>query len=106
VRGTYVLLTEAGSRAWKSPRSGLPAHYRQILGLIRSNSTADEIHLAMPAHSRQQLDYWLDELDTLGFVTLVLTGSEDDTLRREIDAIISPTATAQSESQKTHDSSI
>jgi hypothetical protein len=81
VRGTYVL-TEAGSRAWESPRSGLPAHYRQILGLIRSSNTADEIHLGMPAHSRQQLDCWLDELDTLGFVALVLTGPEDDTLRR------------------------
>jgi hypothetical protein len=76
VRGTYILLTEAGSRAWNSPRSGLPAHYRQILGLIRSKTNADEIHLAMPAHSRQQLEYWLDELDTLGFVTVVLIDSK------------------------------
>jgi hypothetical protein len=75
VQGTYVL-TEEGSRAWESPRSGLPAHYRQILGLIRSKTKADEIHLGMPGHSRRQLDYWLDELDTLGFVSLLPIGAE------------------------------
>ena len=80
MRGTYVL-TEAGSRAWESPRSGLPAHYRQILGLIRSNASAEEIHLGMPSHSAWQLDSWLDELDTLGFVTLVLIDSQDDAPR-------------------------
>jgi hypothetical protein len=77
VGGTYVL-TEEGSRAWESPRSGLPAHYRQILGLIRSKTNAEEIHLGMPAHSRQELDHWLDELDTLGFITLVPIGPEAD----------------------------
>ena len=65
------LLTEAGSRAWQSPRSGLPAHYRQILGLIQSETDADEIHVGMQSHSRRQINDWLDELDTLGFVALV-----------------------------------
>jgi hypothetical protein len=65
------LLTEAGSRAWESPRSGLPAHYRQILGLVQSETDADEIHVSMRSHSHRQINDWLDELDTLGFVTLV-----------------------------------
>lgn len=65
------LLTEAGSRVWESPWSGLPAHYRQILGLVQSETDADEIHVGMQSHSRRQINDWLDELDTLGFVTWV-----------------------------------
>jgi hypothetical protein len=65
------LLTEAGSRAWESPRSGLPAHYRQILGLIQTETDAEEIHVGMRSHSQRQINDWLDELDTLGFVALV-----------------------------------
>ena len=77
MRRTYVL-TKAGSKARTSRRSGLPAHYRQILGLIRSAINADEIHLAMQAHSPQQVDGWLDELDTLGFIGLMPDESSSD----------------------------
>lgn len=74
MRRTYVL-TIAGSKARASRRSGLPAHYRQILELIRSAINDDEIHLALRSHPRQQIDDWLDELDTLGFVTLMPSAS-------------------------------
>lgn len=76
---TYVL-TKAGAKAWASRRSGLPAHYRQILGMIRSAIHADEIHLAMPSHPRSQVDNWLDELDTLGFISL--TSPEESLVER------------------------
>lgn len=77
MRRTCVL-TKAGSKARTSRRSGLPAHYRQILGLIRSAINADEIHLAMQPHSPQQVDGWLDELDTLGFISLMPDESWSD----------------------------
>jgi hypothetical protein len=77
MRRTYVL-TKAGSKARTSRRSGLPAHYRQILGLIRSAINADEIHPAMRPHSPQQVDGWLDELDTLGFISLMPNASWSD----------------------------
>ena len=77
MRRTYVL-TKAGSKARTSRKSGLPAHYRQILGLIRSAIDVAEIHLAMQAHSPQQVDGWLDELDTLGFVSLMPNASWSD----------------------------
>jgi hypothetical protein len=77
MRRTYVL-TKAGSKARTSRRSGLPAHYRQILGLIQSAINADEIHLAMRPHSPQQVDGWLDELDTLGFISLMPNESWSD----------------------------
>jgi len=63
------VLTKAGSNARASNRSGLPSHYRQILGLIRSAIGENEIHVAMRSYPRQQIDCWLDELDTLGFIS-------------------------------------
>jgi hypothetical protein len=75
---TYVL-TKAGAKARVSRRSGLPAHYRQILGLIRPAVDADEIHAAMEArYPREQVESWLDELDTLGFITLMPSGSSPE----------------------------
>jgi hypothetical protein len=65
---SYVL-TQAGARAWASRGSGLPAHYRQILGMVRSAIQADAIHVAMQSHPPSQVDDWLDELDTLGFIS-------------------------------------
>ena len=64
-RKTYVL-TKAGSKARVSRHSGLPAHYRQILALIRPMKPVDEIHLAMcSTYAREQVESWIDELDTL-----------------------------------------
>lgn len=77
MRRTYVL-TKAGSKARTSRRSGLPAHYWQILGLFQSAIDADEIHLAMQPHSREEVDGWLDELDTLGFISRMPSESWSD----------------------------
>jgi hypothetical protein len=75
---TYVL-TKAGSQARVSRHSGLPAHYRQILGLIHSAIHADEIHSALCArYQREQVESWLDELDTLGFISLMPSGSSPE----------------------------
>ncbi|MGH8690626.1 MAG: hypothetical protein ACREUS_06315 [Burkholderiales bacterium] len=74
MRRAYVL-TKAGSKACSSRRSGLPAHYRQILGLIRSATGDDEIHAAMRPHPPEQVDSWLDELDTLGFIAVMPSAS-------------------------------
>jgi hypothetical protein len=80
MRRTYVL-TKAGSKARASRRSGLPKHYRQILELIRSVIHEDEIHSALPSLPPRQVDDWLDELDTLGFIALV-AGSEQGMVER------------------------
>jgi|SoiMethySBSTD1v2_1073268.scaffolds.fasta_scaffold1988264_1 hypothetical protein len=80
MRRTYVL-TKAGSKARASRRSGLPTHYRQILELIRSAINEDEIHSALQSHPSRQVDNWLDELDTLGFIALV-TGSDQGLAER------------------------
>jgi hypothetical protein len=78
MRRTYVL-TKAGSKARVSRRSGLPAHYRQILSLIRPTKHSDEIHLAMcSTYAREQVESWLDELDTLGFISLLPSGSSPE----------------------------
>ena len=78
MRRTYVL-TKAGSKARVSRHSGLPAHYRQILALIRPTRNSDEIHLAMcSTYARQQVESWLDELDTLGFISLMPSGSSPE----------------------------
>ena len=80
MRRTYVL-TKAGSKARASRRSGLPTHYREILELIRSAINDDEIHSALQSHPSRQVDNWLDELDTLGFIALV-TGSDQGAAER------------------------
>jgi hypothetical protein len=80
MRRTYVL-TKAGSKARASRRSGLPTHYRQILELIRSVIHEDEIHSALQSHAPRQVDNWLDELDTLGFIAVV-SGSEQGLVER------------------------
>lgn len=60
--------TPAGLRAWTCAGSGLPQHYRSILGAIDGPSTVAAIHKAMSACPEKQLVAWLEELDTLGFV--------------------------------------
>jgi hypothetical protein len=63
--------TDAGFKAWESPDSGLPAGYRQILGVISTEINARNIRQAMRGHSDRQVSDWLDELDTLGFIELI-----------------------------------
>lgn len=80
MRRTYVL-TKAGSKARASRRSGLPRHYRQILELIRSAIDDEEVRSALQSHPSRQVDDWLDELDTLGFIALV-SGSDQGLVER------------------------
>jgi hypothetical protein len=80
MRRNYVL-TKAGAKARASRTSGLPPHYRQILELIQSAISDDQVHRAMRSYPRQQLDDWLDELDTLGFIALA-SGSEQEPVER------------------------
>lgn len=63
--------TQTGFKAWESPNSGLPSHYRHILGLIRSGTHVDAIRNDMQEYSDKEVLGWLDELDTLGFVETV-----------------------------------
>jgi hypothetical protein len=65
---TIYWRTHAGSRAWACAASGLPAHYRRILGAIHAPSAVASIHHAVKPCSESQLLSWLDELDTLGFI--------------------------------------
>jgi hypothetical protein len=60
--------TEAGLRAWRSPRSGLPAQYRSILGLIQTETHSDAILAGLGHYTDQQILDWLAELETLGFI--------------------------------------
>lgn len=62
--------TAAGQRAWECPASGLPAHYRQIISLIAAKTSREEIFKEMAWHSTRQVQSWLDELQTLGFIAL------------------------------------
>jgi hypothetical protein len=62
--------TAQGHRAWESAASGLPAHYRRIIGLIGAEASAEKIYAGMQAYAIRQVQDWLDELETLGFVEL------------------------------------
>ena len=62
--------TAQGQRAWESATSGLPAHYRRIIGLIGAQSPADKVFAGMQAYALRQVQDWLDELETLGFIEL------------------------------------
>lgn len=60
--------TELGRRALESERSGLPAGFRRILGLLESEiATAELLHDVHELPVAQVLD-WLDQLETLGFI--------------------------------------
>ena len=60
--------THAGLRAWACADSGLPAHYRRVLGAIHAPTNVAAIGAAVSASSERELLGWLDELDTLGFI--------------------------------------
>ena len=61
-------LTHAGLFALRCADSGLPAHYRMILGAIQGPSDVSAIRAAAGGFDERDLFAWLDELDTLGFV--------------------------------------
>jgi hypothetical protein len=60
----------AGQRAWESPNSGLPAHYRRIISLIAAKTSCEDIFKEMACHPTRQVQNWLDELQTLCFIEL------------------------------------
>jgi hypothetical protein len=60
--------THAGFCAWSAPDSGLPGHYRRILGVLHSPLPVKVLRRRLGGYSERELCAWLDELDTLGFV--------------------------------------
>ena len=62
--------TASGQRACESATSGLPAHYRRIMHLIGRESPAEKVFAGMQAYAPRQVQDWLDELETLGFVEM------------------------------------
>jgi len=60
--------THAGLRVWACADSGLPAHYRKVLGAIHAPTSVAAIRAAVGASSDRELFGWLEELDTLGFI--------------------------------------
>jgi hypothetical protein len=67
---TYRLLP-TGTRALGSEKS-VPPWYRAILGLLHGEMTSSEIVDAMSGRSKKEVLKWIDELETLGFVELVV----------------------------------
>lgn len=65
---TLYWRTHAGLRAWICADSGLPPHYRRILGAMHCPVTLHVLRTAVGPCSARQLAAWLDELDTLGFI--------------------------------------
>ena len=67
---TYRLAT-AGVRALASERS-VPAWYRTILGLIQGETAVSVVRESMNIEPAKQVFAWIDELETLGFIELVV----------------------------------
>lgn len=72
----FYSLTVPGRRAWANAQSGLPPHYRKILDVIGKVQTAEAIFRALGGPSRQKVQDWLDELETLCFVELAVPQTE------------------------------
>jgi hypothetical protein len=62
--------TQAGVRALKS-RNSVPEWYRVVLKSIRGKTGSGAICAAMRSYPEKQVRYWLEELETLGFVEMV-----------------------------------
>ena len=79
-RGRIYRRTESGRRALESERSGLPAGFRRILGLLENEiATAEFLREVREFPIAQVLD-WLDQLETLGFIEA--TPRSDDSQSR------------------------
>jgi hypothetical protein len=55
-------------KAWSSAQSGLPEHFRRILDLMRGAPDSAQLCSGMRGHTEEQVQDWLDQLETLGFV--------------------------------------
>ncbi|HWD23614.1 MAG TPA: hypothetical protein VG591_10840 [Burkholderiales bacterium] len=79
--------TDAGRHAWENEKSGLPAAYRKILGLVERLTQADEIIVCMSGDDPEDVLCWLDEMETLGFVECSFSRSSNAgyvPVRREV----------------------
>lgn len=80
---TYRLLP-TGTRALGSEKS-VPPWYRAILGLLRGEMTSSEIVDAMSGRSKKEVLKWIDELETLGFVELVVPAASEPQVEAQAD---------------------
>ena len=64
-------LATAGERALASEKS-VPAWYRTILRLIRGETAASVVCESMNTEPAKQVFAWIDELETMGFIELVV----------------------------------
>jgi hypothetical protein len=70
--------TDAGRKAWESPSSGLPGPYRRILGVITGETHSEVVRGLLRCYSERQLEDWLTEMETLGFIqSLPVTSGHD-----------------------------
>ena len=60
--------TKSGQRAWECRDSGLPAGYRRILDLAAAPASPANVSEALGEFSTRQVEDWIDELETLGFI--------------------------------------
>ena len=66
--------TEAGIKALESAKS-VPGWFRAMLSLISGETHSNVICGGMCSYSQRQVLDWLDELETLGFVELLVVAS-------------------------------
>jgi hypothetical protein len=70
--------TEASLEAQASDKSGLSFLHRRIIGLIHGDTHFSVIRAGMGACLENQVAAWLQQLETLGFVTSHSAGAECD----------------------------
>ena len=69
-------LTAAGVKALKSKRS-VPVWYRAVLRLVDDETPSASIIAGMSAYPRRQVQAWIEQLETLGFLELIVRASAD-----------------------------
>ncbi len=60
--------TDTGYKAWASDKSGLPVPYRRILGIVERETDFRTLCARMAPYEEREVEQWIDELETLGFV--------------------------------------
>jgi hypothetical protein len=76
-------LAAAGVRALASEKS-VPAWYRTLLGLIQGETAASVVRESMNTQPAKQVLAWIDELETLGFIELVVLAPPVDAPERSV----------------------
>ena len=72
-------LTAAGVLALQAQRS-VPEWYRTILAMFQGDTPADAICESLSAHSKKQVNAWLDQLETLDFIADAARDSAESTI--------------------------